>query len=255
MLPLRVAEGRLARLRVPRGQPDDVRYMSRYFLRPHEQSLIHGVELVAQAFGVEKSEVARAAESKAHESEFYTVAMIDDVLATVSESTALHERLRAGFIRMMAFDALIGANDRHAENWGTVEDVRSSRLIGFAPIYDTARGLLLRISDTALASWYASDPAKEIARYANRSVSLIGTGAHARPNHFQVFEQMVGDPRFRGIASHLIHAFSLHSVDQILRNEFSSLVSRIRLRAIRDLLRYRHARLSEICKTSRPAVS
>jgi hypothetical protein len=197
-LPLRVAEGRLARLRVPHGEPDDVRFMSRYFLRHGQQSLLHGVELVAQAYGVTTSHVAQQAKEQRHESQFYTVQMIDDVLGEVSQSNEVHLRLRASFARMMAFDALVGANDRHAENWGAIEDVRNSRLLGFAPIYDTARGLLLRLSDEQLMNWYASDPEQELAKYAQRSVSLIGTGAHERSNHFEVFRHMVSRSTLSG---------------------------------------------------------
>jgi hypothetical protein len=145
----------------------------------------------------------------------------------------------------------VGANDRHAENWGVVEDVRHSRLLSFAPIYDTARGLLLRLSDVDLSQWYTGDTEREIARYAGRSVSLIGTGDHERPNHFEVFQYMVRDPRFRASVGQIVHAFSPTAVHAILCRDFASLLSRVRLRAIYDLLRYRHAKLVDACRESR----
>ncbi len=213
------------------------------------------MELVAQAFGVPTSHVAQQAKEQRHESQFYTVQMIDDVLGEVSQSKELHLRLRASFARMMAFDALVGANDRHAENWGGIEDVRSSRILRFAPIYDTARGLLLRLSDEELVRWYAGDAEKELARYAQKSVSLIGTGEHERPNHFEVFRHMVHDPLFRSAVSQVVRAFSPSVVRRILCNDFSRLMSRVRLRAIDDLLRYRHAKLIEACRESRAATT
>ena len=89
-LPIRMANTRLVRLSVSQGAPEDVRFLSQYFLRQGQQALIHGVELVAQAYGVQKSEVAEAAER--NESLFYTVDMIDEVLAEVSASDGERDR-------------------------------------------------------------------------------------------------------------------------------------------------------------------
>lgn len=127
--------------------------------------------------------------------------------------------------------------------------------MGFAPIYDTARGLLLRFDDDALEGWYRRGTEKqEIERYARKSESLIGTGVHQRPNHFQVFEHMVADARFRPAMAQVVRGFSSRRMQSILCNEFYNLMSRARLRAIADLLAFRHAVLMEIFKSSRPRV-
>jgi hypothetical protein len=39
----------------------------------------------------------------------------------------VERRLLDGFARMLAFDALIGANDRHAQNWGVIESAIIAR--------------------------------------------------------------------------------------------------------------------------------
>jgi hypothetical protein len=70
-----------------------------------------------------------------------------------------------------------------------------------------------------------------------------------------VFRHMVRDPLFRPAVSQVVHAFSPTGLRSILCNDFSRLMSRVRLRAIDDLLRYRHAKLVEVCRESRAATT
>lgn len=133
MLPLSVAEGGLCRLPVQRGEPPDVRFLSRQFLnRAAGEQLVHGSQLVARCF--EMGEMDLVGEiPKGKEWQFYTVDLIDDVLGTTARTKNDHERLRGGFARMMTFDALIGANDRHPQNWGVIESALAQGTLRFSP--------------------------------------------------------------------------------------------------------------------------
>ncbi len=248
LLPLRVAEGRLVRL----GTDTDVRFMSRQFLdRAAGEQLVHGSQLVGRCFGLDERAVFKEVK-RGHEWSFYTVELVDDVLksATFSDSDT-HERLRAGFARMLTFDALIGANDRHAQNWGIIESAREVRPPRFAPLFDTARALFWNHTDAKLHMW-ERERTNRIAAYAMRSRPLIGaTGAAQAPNHFDAMEHMLlRNPSYRIAVQQIVRAFVPSRVTRLLHDEFRRLLSRRRLEFIDELLRFRHARLQRICDLS-----
>jgi hypothetical protein len=248
ILPLRVAKARLVRLPTAATAPPDVRFMSRFFIhRPHE-ALVHGVELVAQAFGTSPDDLEREV-PKSEERNFYTMDVIDGVLRHAGRAGEL-ENLRTGLAKMLAFDALIGAGDRHLSNWGVVENVLVPGPRAFTPVYDTARGLFLRFSDEDLAREAATEAGRRqfIAGYANKSKPLIGTGAPAANNHFDLMRHLYGrrtDP-YGLPARSVIAAFSPELCRRMLHYRFGRLLSRLRLEMIDELLRYRHAELKKI---------
>jgi len=47
------------------------------------------------------------------------------------------------FVKMLLFDAIVGNNDRHFYNWGLLPTYVTKKKPIFAPIYDTARGVIL----------------------------------------------------------------------------------------------------------------
>jgi hypothetical protein len=251
MLPLQVAEARLVRLGASEQSPPDVRFMSRYFLQPGE-SLLHGVEIVAQCFGMEKAAIEREFQNVKQEQSLYALDLVDDVIWEFGKTDAVSQRLREGFARMIAFDALIGANDRHAGNWGIVEDVEQKRPPRFSPVFDTARGLLLRYSDADLERVEKTRTTESfIKNHAERSLPLIGTPGREHSNHFELVRYMVGPghKRFGQAAKSIVFAFRPEHARSVLHREFGRLFSPLRLRFIDALLRYRHQRLIDICST------
>lgn len=95
----------------------DVRFLSRNFVMRERHEVLHGIELVARYFEVNPHEFEAAfnLQNSQGERHLYT---IDNVLIVLEslfpESFA---SLKEGFFRMLAFDAFIGAPDRHAMNW------------------------------------------------------------------------------------------------------------------------------------------
>jgi hypothetical protein len=250
MLPLRVAEGRLVRLERRGDMPPDVRFMSRYFLRPDE-SLIHGVELVAQCFGIGKVAVESSLPTMNDERAFYTVDFVDDVLADYGVNQDVYERLRDGFARMIAFDALVGATDRHASNWGIIEHVQRQRAPRFAPVFDTARGLLLRQPDDELTRQLET-PLKMrtfVDSFSQRVHPLIGIPGKPQLDYFDLVRYMLGKPeKFRKPILSVINAYQPDRVTAMIHKEFRWLFHPHRLRLIDELLRHRHRVLSQICR-------
>ena len=246
-LPLRTAEGRLVRLR-RQSDNRDVRFLSRQFLnREAGEQLVHGSELVARCFEIKGEELYREV-PKGKEWSFYTVDLIDQVL----QHAATHgegDQLRAAFARMMAFDALVGANDRHPQNWGVVTSARSVEPLRFSPIFDTARGLFWNHPDKRLEEWDKGGLRdRKIEQYAENSDPLIGLEQATKPNHFDVIAYMAGDPRFRAPILQMLRAFSPDGAMRMLHVEFRRLMTRRRLEYIDALLRYRHARLKLVSR-------
>ena len=78
----------------------------------------------------------------AAERSFYTIEFLVEVLKKRAGSDENAVAMVEAFGRKLAFDALVGAQDRHAENWGIVEHIGNpTEGRHFAPIFDTSRGL------------------------------------------------------------------------------------------------------------------
>jgi len=250
-LPVKLAGARLVRLRTRDGKHNDVRFMSRYFLRHGQEQLVHGIELVAHAFDIAPDELTRQIPPN-QERDFYTVDMVNEVLEIYSRpSRELYYDLRNAFARMMAFDAIVGVNDRHPWNWGVVTNVvnRDTRP-RFSPIYDTARGLFWNHSDDELR---AKPLEKSVRDYADGSRPLIAHPGAGKRTHFDVIDYMVNGPMagtFAASVRLIVGGFDADECRRCLHVEFRNLVSRDRLKYVEELLRYRHARLISICKRS-----
>lgn len=113
MLPVKMARSKLARL-----SKNDVRFLSRNFVTPNQQQIVHGIELVARYFAAEPSEVEITfrLQEKSAEQEFYTIDNVLTILKSLYPDRA--RSLEEGYAKMLAFDAFVGAPDRHAMNWG-----------------------------------------------------------------------------------------------------------------------------------------
>jgi hypothetical protein len=89
-----------------------VRFMSKYFLNRRSEQLTHGAEIFELCLG--KENYAELAEKRA-ESGYFTFQMTGE---SIDEAfPGFREKIAAGFVEMLAFDALIGHNDRHPYNW------------------------------------------------------------------------------------------------------------------------------------------
>lgn len=252
MLPLRVAVGSLVQLPpaagAPAGSPPDVRFLSRVFLnRKAGEQLVHGSQLVARCFDIKEDSLSKEID-RSKEWSFYTIDLLNEVFCAANPAEEKNCRLRMAFGRMMAFDALIGANDRHPQNWGVIESAVEIAERRFAPIYDTARGLFWNSTEDDLAQNDRKGRASAIQRYAGHSYPLIGMTAEKRPNHFDVVAHMMnrGEP-YRRAVREVVRAFSPDKVARMMHREFRRMVSRQRLEYIDGLLRYRRDTLKKVC--------
>lgn len=94
-----------SKLRIVQGH---VRFMSKYFLNRRQEQLIHGAQIFEQCLG--KEEYAQLAENRS-EGEFFTFQMVCESIRVPFAEFEL--KIVKGLVEMLAFDCLIGHNDRH----------------------------------------------------------------------------------------------------------------------------------------------
>lgn len=140
-LGLQIADSRLMWVR---GQ---LRFLSRYFLKPDE-SLVHGAEIFSGYLS--DKQFVEEVEAKKQSREVFTYQVVEDAIRTLFPDQ--EKEILEGFVRLLAFDAVVGNNDRHYYNWGVITQVNGERAPRLAPIYDTARALFWNFSEEKLAA-------------------------------------------------------------------------------------------------------
>jgi hypothetical protein len=256
LMPLEVADSRLVRLPVERGSAPDLRFMSRNFIARGVDQLLHGVELVAAYLGSPTEEMNKvfALDDKTQERQFYTVDQLLDVLHWWGRTDAEKRDLQDGFGKMLAFDALVGVQDRHAMNWGGIESIQAPDAPRrFAPLFDTARGLFQDHRESKLEEIDSSgERGAYIAQYAEKSRPVIGCqrpDGH-RANHFALIAHSLSEhadalgPPIRLI----LGAFHIGRVERMLRRKFGRIITKRRVEYILALLEYRRSRLATILR-------
>lgn len=112
---------------------------------------------------------------------YYT---ISNIKKTLDE---LDVNLFNEFIKIMVFDALVGEQDRHEENWG-IERINGK--YRFSPLYDNGCNLLRNFKDKTYAEAYYSG-IKDFDAYINRSKTIIYKEDNkSQYKHFELIEYL-----------------------------------------------------------------
>ena len=244
MLPLVMARSKLARL-----SKKDVRFLSQNFVVRGQHELLHGIELVARYFETNPREVETAFNltDKKAEKTLYSIDNILIILAALFPKDAVS--LRDGFFKMLAFDAFIGAPDRHAMNWGVLASLTTKSVPArFAPIFDTARGLFREYSDADLLLSDNRQGRKQfLTNYAEKSCPILSTGeaTQKKQNHFALVKSIVSNADDKGHEAMrtVFNAVDLCSIEHMLQRNFRRVITQYRIEFIRDLLLLRIQRI------------
>lgn len=113
-------------------------------------------------------------------SEFYTLENIKKILDT------LNTDLFYQFLKIMIFDALIGEQDRHEENWGMI---KKNGIYKLSPLYDNGCNLLREFHEKEYAEKYYSG-LKDFNSYIRRSKTLIYKNDGSTYKHFELIEDL-----------------------------------------------------------------
>lgn len=112
---------------------------------------------------------------------FYTIFNIKGTL------DSLDSDLFNQFIRIMIFDALVGEQDRHEENWG-IENLNGKYVL--SPLYDNGCNLLREFKNELFAEKYYSG-IKDFDKFINKSTTLIYKEDNkTKYKHFELIEYL-----------------------------------------------------------------
>lgn len=114
-------------------------------------------------------------------SKFYTISNIKTTLDN------LDKNLFNGFLKIMLFDALVGEQDRHEENWG-IKKINGQYII--SPLYDNGCSLLREFKDETFAEKYYEGK-KDFDAYIKRSMTIIyKEDGKSRYKHFELIKYL-----------------------------------------------------------------
>ena len=112
---------------------------------------------------------------------YYNISNIKQCLDNLNES------LFKDFIKIMIFDALVGEQDRHEENWG-VQNIRGNYKL--SPLYDNGCNLLREFKNEKLAEQYYNGQ-KDFEAYIRRSQTIIyKDNSNKKFKHFELVEYL-----------------------------------------------------------------
>ena len=216
-----------------------VRFLSRYFLRRGSESLVHGIEIFKRVLDEEMVNEIAAARA---EQDFYTFQTVCSAMKdSFSECWC---DLMAGLVEMLAFDALVGHNDRHPANWGIIVPIKAGGRPRFSPIYDTARALFWNDDEKKVANRLTNEQAFE--GYINRSRPQIGWDGRSNIGHFELVRLVNEEfPEYGAVFAKFRAREPLDRVRDVLETEFSRMMSKQRIELIGRCLRRRHQLLGE----------
>ena len=163
-----------------------IRFLSKNFLRKNEK-LIHGIEVLAEYFQ-DREFVKDIDKDRKHRREYITFELIIEAIEEVYPKNA--DSIISSFIELLVFDAIVGNNDRHHYNWGLIGDIeKKNKLIRFAPIYDTARGLLWNKTDRDIKKMFLQlNDKMQIKAYLKKSKPRVSYNTNPEANHFELIE-------------------------------------------------------------------
>ena len=222
-----------------------IRFLSRYFLN-RNQILVHGAQIFSGY--LEDKEFVEEVERMGATSDLFTFQFIEEAIAARFPNKA--DSILEAYTRMLAFDAIVGNNDRHHYNWGVVVHANADHEPYFSPIYDTARAFFWNHPDSelhAVEQRAGSEPtAGFVEKYVRNSRPKTGWNGETNPDHFTLIRRIHdAHPNLRAGLVSLCRPRILHQVKALLNSEFRPLMSVVRREMIMTCLKRRLALLSE----------
>lgn len=219
----------------------EIRFISKSFLGTGEK-LVHGSIMLESFFSYDLANVGK---NPWDEQRTYDIDILDELIRHFCGDDA--ERVLQGLVEMLIFDALIGSNDRHMQNWGVITTATEPQAYRFAPIFDSARALLWDYNENRLEKLSRNKHAME--GYANRARPKIGCAKFGKTvNHFELFGYLIG--KYRAYSSDPITRVTpekLTAASKIMREyPFRGVFTPLRQLTVTNILRIRAEQLAQI---------
>ena len=185
---------------------DQIRFLSKDFIKPGKKKLIHGVEILFEYFE-DKDFINEINEDKKQRREILTFDVIENAFKYVHPKQA--NQLIGDLVRLITFDAIVGNNDRHFYNWGVIGDIKTkyNKKVEFSPIYDTARGLLWNSTEEKVIEMYKRNrtDSKELEAFLLKAKPRFSFHGNAKANHFELVEYLINYKKeYKSIITELI---------------------------------------------------
>lgn len=223
-----------------------IRFLSEYFRRKDEQ-LIHGADICGQY--LEDMPLAEEiAKDIVTARDLFTYEFIRDALRDVFP--LCHKRILDGLIKMITFDAITGNNDRHFYNWGVVgTKKKTDKLPRFAPIFDSARGLLWNWEDAEIIKHYnlMHKGGKKIANYIEEASPRISIETNKKANHFELIGFIKTETsEYNSLINEIASEKNENRVIEMLKKEFFIFFIPERSKLITHILNHRFKKIRSV---------
>lgn len=145
---------------------------------------------------------------------------------------------------------LINNNDRHFYNWAVIRSIRKKETkVKFAPVYDSARGLLWNWSDKKVIKDYFSHfkGGKKVENYISSACPRISIEGDSEINHFDLVEHLFKNyPQYRETIKDLVTFDKQEKVMKMYHEKFSYFFIEERNDLVNLILNARFSRIREI---------
>ena len=216
-----------------------IRFLSRYF-RGENERLVHGAEICG-AYLEDMSLAEEIANHKKSARELFTFQFVTAAIQSVYPEHS--EILILQLAKMIAFDAITGNDDRHFYNWGVLDSsIKTKKPPKFAPLYDSARGLLWNWSDDNIAANLRNHftGGRKIVKYIQAAAPRISIEGNSAVNHFELLAFLRRfNPDYATIINEMTAIRNEEAVLKMLEREFYGLFVRQRCEAITLILKER----------------
>lgn len=213
-LGFRVADSKLM---LAKGQ---LRFLSKYFLNAEDEQLVHGSEIFSAHF--EDEDFVQQVDDADKTKELFTFQSIEDAITDVYPDSS--ENILTDFVKMLFFDAIVGNNDRHFENWGVIESIKEDAEPRFSPIYDTARGLFWNYPESNLDAYLEHE--SKLESYINGSMPTTGWDKKGELNHFGLLEQVIyNSSEYCDFILTFDFNKAISDIEEVLNDEFEEFFS------------------------------
>jgi len=223
-----------------------IRFLSKDFINKGKR-LIHGTEILAEYFE-DKDFIEEINKDRKKRRELLTFDEVVKALNYVYKDEA--SKLIKSLIQLITFDAIVGNNDRHFYNWGVIGDITRDEKnpVEFAPIYDSARGLLwneseeevIRIHNQSLTDISIIDG------YCNRSKPRFSFIDNPKGNHFELISYLLENDSYRKLVVELTSEEMEELALQKLTDTVSSLFSHEREQLMLKVLSRRFEKIRDL---------
>ena len=171
---------------------NQIRFLSKDFIERGKKKLIHGVEILHEYFE-DKDFIDEINKDRKSRRELLTFDVVENAIRHVHPRQS--EELLTELVKLITFDAIVGNNDRHFYNWGVIGDVinASDRSVEFAPIYDTARGLLWNKMESQVKQiyrQYKNGSFDQMNAFLVKSKPRFSFEGNPKSNHFEFIEHL-----------------------------------------------------------------